>query len=344
MNTHIKPYLARAAASPAFDWFVRLLERRDVRRPGLLRVLTYHRVDHLNARPGLDSALISATPEAFREQMEFVAANFRVLSLAELLESQRAGRRLPPRCLLITFDDGYCDFAEHAWPILKRYNLPVTLFVPTGFPDNPQRTFWWDQIHAAIQNYAGSEFRDASVGHLPLAGPTDRIRAVKRLKRFVKTLPHERAMEWVERFCDQLNAAKAEHAVLGWDELRELSREGVTLAAHTRTHPILTQVGLREACREAAASRDDLQREIGATPPAFAYPSGVYNQHLVPLLKSEGFELAFTTISGINDLRVADPLQLRRFNITRQVTPIVLRAKMLSRTVALNRWQPIGAS
>src|SRR2546421_516354 len=123
--------------STAFSTFLALLERIGDPRPNVLRVLTYHRVDEPGARPKLNPGLISATPEVFDQEMSYLAANYHVVSMPELLQAYRTGTPLPPRAVLVTFDDAYCDFAEHAWPTLKRYRLPATLFVPTAYPDQP---------------------------------------------------------------------------------------------------------------------------------------------------------------------------------------------------------------
>jgi hypothetical protein len=125
-----------AANSAAFSQSVALLERVDGRRPDLFRVLMYHRVDEPDAHPALYPGLISATPAAFDQQMRYLAGNYRVLSMPEVLDACRTRTALPPRAVVITFDDAYCDFAEHAWPTLQRYSLPATLLVPTAFPDH----------------------------------------------------------------------------------------------------------------------------------------------------------------------------------------------------------------
>ena len=50
----------------------------------------------------------------------------------------------------MTFDDAYCDFADHAWPVFRRLGVPVTLFVATEYPDHPDRAYWWDRLHAGL--------------------------------------------------------------------------------------------------------------------------------------------------------------------------------------------------
>ena len=81
--------------------------------------------------------------------------------------------------------------------------------------------------------------------------------------------------------------------------------------------------------------------EIGSALPIFAYPSGGLSDEVVRQLAREGFALAFATLPGINDLRKADPLQLRRINVGTRTNLTVLRARLLPWTLYLNRWQPL---
>jgi peptidoglycan/xylan/chitin deacetylase (PgdA/CDA1 family) len=330
MRELIKEVSSLAMHSAAFAKFVALLERADAygEHPNLLRVLTYHRVDEPEARPLLYPR-VTVTPAAFEAQMRYLAAHYAVISMPELLETCQTGTTLPPRAVLITFDDAYCDFAQYAWPILQRYQLPVTLFVPTAFPDQPERAFWWDWLHQAVSFTDLGETPDTPLGRLPLTTQAQRYQAFSRLRDYVKTLPHHEAMDWVAHLCGALGAAKPAHAVLGWEALRQLARQGVTLGAHTRTHPLVNRLSLAELRAEVIGSRQDLQREIGSSLPIFAYPSGGLNEAVVQALAEAGFRLAFTTRRGINDLARADHLQLRRINVGPGTTLTGLRAQLL---------------
>ena len=329
MSEWSKRAVSVIARSAAFSQFVSLLERLGGERPDLLRVLTYHRVDYPEAHPALDPYLISATPEAFDEQMSYLAAHCAVVSMPELLDACRNHTPLPQRAVMVTFDDAYSDFAERAWPILKHYQIPVTLFVPTAFPDHPEQAFWWDQLCQAVSETDRRDELATPFGKLPLATPQQRAQAFRQLREYPATLLHREALAWVERVCDELGLSHPAHPVLGWEALRQLAREGVTLGAHTRTHPLMHRISIEEARTEAVGSLRDLESEIGSVLPIFAYPGGGLSDQVVQMLEQAGFALAFTTARGINDLRAADRLRLRRINLGRRATLALMRAQLL---------------
>ena len=100
--------------------------------------------------------------------MTFLASRYRPVSLTELLGARRGEHALPLRSVLVTFDDGYRDFADHAWPILRRHGIPAVLFVPTAYPGNPGRAFWWDRLYSAVSRTSAAETIDTPVGELRL--------------------------------------------------------------------------------------------------------------------------------------------------------------------------------
>jgi peptidoglycan/xylan/chitin deacetylase (PgdA/CDA1 family) len=324
----LRQIAAAAARVAAASRLLDLLERAGGEDPRILRVLTYHRIveaGDATAYPGV----VSTTPEGFERQLHELVSRFRVISLAEAVAALRGHSVLPPRALLLTFDDAYRDFAEHAWPRLRSQGLPVVLFVPTGFPDRPDRTFWWDRLHRAFASARREDPLRSAAGTLPLATPAARQRSFRRVLDRVKDLPHREAMELVARVCGALEPSPAEGSVLGWDGLRTLAREGVTLCAHTRHHPLLDRIRPDEVRAEVAGSLADLRREIGAAPPVLAYPGGRYARATLRVVREAGIEVAFTTHRGVNDLRSVDPLQLRRVPVTLRATDALLRTQLL---------------
>jgi len=308
-------------------------------RESLLRIITYHRIGKLADAGGDDCSLFSATAAYFERQVKHLAKHFHVVAAEEVLEAIRQLRPLPERAVLITFDDAYRDFGEVAWPILRQYRLPATLFVPTAYPGDPNAVFWWDQLSRAI---TASELNhlDLPPYRLSLHSNEARQASLCTLQNEIKIMPHTVGMRLVKRICSELGVNDGGSSnILRWHELRALSNDGVTLGAHTRTHPMLDQVSPEKAREEIGGSLGDLQREIGNVLPIFAYPAGAYNHRVVDLLKKEGVELAVTCRDGHNRISSVDPLRLGRTNITMRTSPAIFALRLVNLFTCVDQWR-----
>jgi peptidoglycan/xylan/chitin deacetylase (PgdA/CDA1 family) len=317
-----------ATRTKAFGSFVGALERLLPERPGRLGILTYHHVADPARSPLLYPGLFT-DPLEFAAQMDFLVSRHRPVSLNELLGARRGDHALPLRSVLVTFDDGYRDFADHAWPILRRLGIPATLFIPTAYPGNPGQVFWWDRLYSALSS-TDAEVIETPDGDLRLASSAERLDAYRTVRERVKSLPHEEGMALVDEVCETLGAPQARSDVLGWPDLRRLAAEGVDLAPHSRTHPLLDKVPIEAARAEILGSLEDLEREVGRGSRVFAYPGGGESPEVVRVLEDEGFELAFSTRRGTNDIRTADWLRLRRINVGHASAVPLLHAQLLS--------------
>jgi len=306
----------------------------------MLRILAYHRVAQLRDTLAVDSRTVSATPEGFAQQMEHLARFYRVVSMPEVLEAVEKRTSLPNRAVLITFDDAYADFAEIAWPILKEFRLPATMFVPTDYPDQPERAFWWDRLYQAFAATSRTQINVSPLGQLPLLPPNQRRRSLRRIQNYVTTIPHSEAMSLVDSLCAELGLSCAQgSSVLTWKQLRELAREGLTLGSHTRTHPIMTHITPEQMREEVRGSQEALQREIGACLPIFCYPNGNHNDAVLTVLRDQGIRIAFTTLSGLNKLGSLDPLRLHRTVIMPRTTPAIFCLRLLRLGIHLDAWR-----
>lgn len=295
-------------------------------------ILMYHRVNHWRARPGLADVLIDATPVSFEGQMALLASRYRVLPMADLLAARRHGHTLPPRTVVLTFDDAYRDFRDHAWPVLRRLGLPVTLFVPTGFPDRPDRPFWWDRLYTAIVSAPSGVTATTMFGPLRLGRQGQRIRTYRRVVATFKAMPHLEMLPACDRLVDELGAGDVQAtggSVLGWADLRALEQEGASLAPHSRTHPRLDRLPEHMLDDEIAGSYRDLL-EAGASPlPVFSYPDGGFSPAVLNATRAAGMEIAVTTNRGGNKAGTTSWLELHRLGQSSRVTKALLQAQLL---------------
>lgn len=101
------------------------------------RILVYHRISNQLYTSGISI-------ECFEKQMAYIKKRLRIISVSQLVDESKKVQ-LQPHTLALTFDDGYADFYYNAWPILRKYNIPATLYVPSGFADQSQ-WLWPDLI------------------------------------------------------------------------------------------------------------------------------------------------------------------------------------------------------
>lgn len=262
--------------------------------------------------------------------MKYLAENYNVVHMEHVLARVLARTSLPERAVLITFDDAYLDFADFAWPTLRHYRLPVTLFVPTSYVEGTLQAFWWDRLHAAFVRTHRRRIYVRGLGDLVLADHKKRVLSLKKLQNHVKSLNHDEALTLVDAVCVDLDYHHhLQPGILNWEQLHFLSKAGVTLGAHTRTHPLLTKVPLDRVRSEVRGSFDDLRERLGDVLPIFAYPSGDHNAAITAILKDEGIKLAVTTIHGFNEMCTADPLRLHRININQRTTPTIFKLRLL---------------
>jgi colanic acid/amylovoran biosynthesis glycosyltransferase len=311
-------------------------------RSAVLRVLMYHRVVEPSAAIGDNPSIISATPRGFHRQVRHLAGHYRVVSAEQVLDAVRHDRPLPRRAVLLTFDDGYRDFGEIAWPILRRYGMPATLFVATAYPGS-ERAFWWDRLARAFTFTERQVLERAPVGRLSLRTPAERLASSRTWIKCLETLPHEQAMLLLDELCCELGSETSVGGkVLTWQELRQLAADGLTVGAHTQTHPALTRLPLDAARSEIRGCRQDLLREMGVLTPVFSYPFGYHDDRIVEIVRQEGFELGFTCVPGFNRIPIADSLRFQRTNITVRTTPFIFGVRLTSSGDYLDRWRLAG--
>ena len=276
------------------------------------RILFYHRINN-----ECDPFSSATSIQAFEPQMQFVARYYRVVGLAELLNRLDGGEPVGDT-VAITFDDGYKDNYYYAFPILRRYGLPATIFLATGGIDDRQ-PLWFERLAAALKK-TDRQFVDLELD-LPhrfwLRTQEERLRANRQIFALLRGLPDATRRSAYAEILSRL--ADPEHAdlndtMLTWDQIREMRQNGITFGGHTVTHPFLSKMTRDGAVWEVAESKRRIERELQSPVEYFAYPSG-REQDFAPwnkeLLRSVGYRAAVTTLWGVN-CRSTDRLELRR--------------------------------
>jgi len=280
-------------------------------RRGKLNVFIFHRV-----RPGPDPLFPwDLDAKGFAALLTFLSRWFNVLPLSEAL-ARLADRSLPPAAASLTFDDGYADNFTVALPLLKRYAMPATVFVASGYLNGGR--MWNDTIIEAIRTCPESELdlRDDGLPPFALGTAEAKRQAIDALLGELKYRPAAEREALAGRVARRARAQLPNDLMLTSDQARELRRGGVEIGAHTVRHPILARTPEAEAEREIRDSKRELENLLGAEVPLFAYPNGQpgkdYGEAHVGMVRRAGFRGAFSTARGVAT-ESSNPLELPRF-------------------------------
>ena len=299
--------------------------------PRRLIVLAYHRILDIaseDAHPG-DPGLISASVSGFEQQMRFVRDNFVPLSLASVLEALDRGAALPPRSLVVTFDDGHIDNYTNAFPVLKRLGVPATIFLSTAYIDAPHTPFWFDRVAELFFHAPPGTMTVGELGHTAMLGSMgSRRHETNQLLRRLKREPNQRRLSAL----DELEQSLAQHvparhpprrAAMSWDEVREMANGGIEFGSHTVTHPILSRLDDVAMAKELSDSRDRIRARTGQPVDAIAYPVGkadAYDERTIRAAKACGYRIGLSYETGINRHLDTKLFELRRLAVERYVS------------------------
>ena len=273
----------------------------SLRRANTLVILCYHGISLRDEHEWAGGLYI--TPEFFRRRLEFLRNwNANVLPLAEGLERLRDGS-LPPRSVVLTFDDGFYDFYLHAFPALRDFGYPCTVYLTTWY------TRYRLPIFNLLMNYLlwkrgdGSEQRAKAV-----ADYMDRVAAegldAESTDLIARGLAAELGIDYDGILRDRL------FQIMSSEEVAEIAAAGIDIQLHTHRHrtPSDRDLFLREIRDNARV----IEEMTGCAPRHFCYPSGVTSAAFLPWLKESGVESATTCVHGLATPQ-SDPLLLPRY-------------------------------
>lgn len=296
-------------------WWLRR-RQRDV------LILTFHRVLP-EASPVLQNHLalrsIIVTLENFHQLLAFLKKRFAFIGLESLAHASNKPAR--PACVL-TFDDGYQDFFQHAWPALQREGASATMFLPTALIGTTHK-FWWDELYRLgmqLENYTAnghSEEVSLLVQRIASTAPEQRGPLVYDLIDRLQDRPPEnvqallaglKVRPGVERVTEHDNR------LMTWEEIAALHNEGVSFGSHTRRHLNLATLSPEQLHEEIVFSKHDLELKLHTVITSIAFPGGHFSEETLRVVRRAGYALACSTRRGFTRPG-AEELCLRRCNV-----------------------------
>ena len=288
--------------------------RRAVFKKYRLIILAYHKV----INPEYGGLNLNVSPDKFEKQIIYLVKHYNIVSLNRIVEYIKT-QKIVKDLVAITFDDGYKDNYTNAFPILKKYRIPATIFLSTGFIDTGNLP-WWEKLSQAVRTILKEEINvKLSEAIYPL-----RIRKVladlfsmrdknsyKRLASLISLLSEiseERRNTIITALLATISTSKRNglniYKMLSWKEINEMKDNNISFGCHTVSHRDLTKIQPIQIKEEILHSKVLIEEKINKPVVFFAYPYGekkYFNDRVIKILKENGFLCACTKINGTNE-------------------------------------------
>jgi peptidoglycan/xylan/chitin deacetylase (PgdA/CDA1 family) len=269
-------------------------------------VIGYHRVVEdfeASAATSIPSMLVSR--RMLERHLDWLGRRFRFVSLDELGARLDGSDGSEDPVAAITFDDGYRDLYEQAFPLLQKKGIPAAVFVVTDLVSTTGV-----QAHDKLYLLLARRMADRSLTPGGLAGLLRGIEIsvpgmdVKSPYQATRTLLEALTQESIRRV---IAALESEVSIseetfkpfysLTWEMLDRMQRAGVTIGSHTRTHIVMTNESGERVANEATGSREEIERRLGTGVRHFAYPSGMFDTAAVNAVANAGYRFGYTVCS-----------------------------------------------
>jgi peptidoglycan/xylan/chitin deacetylase (PgdA/CDA1 family) len=279
-------------------------------------ILTYHRVlEKWEAALDYSQPGMVVTVPTFEHHLSFLERHFEIVPLSALLDDRTAHRPARrPRCV-ITFDDGWRDNYDLAFPMLRKHDLPATIFVTTDLIGT-DRAFWHTELIYLLMSGQLSQFlRDKAALRAYPRAVREGLRGCAGTGRASGAADVDALIETVKATCDEdviqrlvealMRAAGLRHPIiperrffLDWDQVRDMAAHGFEIGSHGCTHRIMTRLSLEEANRELVRSKAEIESRVGRDVTHFAFPNEDANERLVGMAMRAGYRTVCVGATG----------------------------------------------
>jgi peptidoglycan/xylan/chitin deacetylase (PgdA/CDA1 family) len=285
----------------------------------------------------------------FYNQMNYIREYYMPISLSELINDQSDDINKIRNAIIITFDDGYLNNYEYAFPILKKFNIPATIFLTTNFI-NKKKPLWPDRIEYALMNTKKKEIQLSflsDISSLYLKTEADRMNIDSIIRRKIKKMHKsevEGALDEIEEAfgCSLSHKVKTwfHYAPLEWKQAREMLDSGlINFGSHTVNHYILTKCDPETIRYETGESRKIIRKELGISCESFAYPNGRptdFNDVTRKIISQIGYSTALTTVNELAS-QYSDIFNLPRLPVKAKTSINEFKGQLSGRSILVER-------
>jgi peptidoglycan/xylan/chitin deacetylase (PgdA/CDA1 family) len=286
---------------------------------GIGQILMFHRVLPSTKKERIWSNSYLEVNREFLENiiLYYKKHKFEFISLDELHYRIENKIKLK-KFVVFTFDDGYKDNLIYALPIMKKHNIPFTIYISTNFPDL-KADLWWQKLEDKVLTNSKINFTvNNKTYNFNYSGITEKNRVYEEIHHIIKTTPEDFMAELSSSlFGNEYDEKFISNHVLTWEEIKYLSQqEIVTIGAHTVNHKMFSKLNLEEAVNEIVVSKKIIENNIQKEIIHFAYPYGgidSFSKREIRILKENNFQTSVTTISkNVSKNDILKPFELPR--------------------------------
>jgi len=322
MNEGVKKIIAKSLCSLGGDAALRTINKHKV------LVLTYHGVYRRSQAP--IPLFTHLSDDLFRWQLQFLKDHYHILSMTEFVARLKAGADFPERSALITFDDGFRNNYDVAFPVLKELGVPATIFLTVDFIGK-LKMLWFDKLFLLLKRYLLTGTSLGQIHHqlVEQKEVTNLHDLYEVATALYKTMSDAEKNERLDALTAESDLSEdplaAQFMLMSWENVTEMFKSGlVDFGVHTATHRILRGLVAEEYSREIDVPRKTLSKRLGREVSTFSYPNGIpdrdfFTEH-EDYLKRCGYSCAFSTRVALNDMTTGGRYRLNRIAIGNDLT------------------------
>jgi peptidoglycan/xylan/chitin deacetylase (PgdA/CDA1 family) len=251
-------------------------------------ILVYHGVAN---KPDHNISVGPISTAQFEQHLSYFKKHFNTVSLQDIFEMHRAGFAPKRKTIALTFDDGYENNYTNAYPLLKKYSIPATIFVVAQSVVQPDYITWYDHIYLFQKDLNPALIRTDFLGASPVKSLNELIELCKSLnieqrdRLFAEIKKHLPEVEYRNLYPKEL------WKMMDSEQVNELSHSGlIEIGAHSDNHPNLGLIGREYAQKEIVASKQILEKATGKDIVSIAFPDGNYNEEVKKMCYNAGYQ------------------------------------------------------
>ena len=290
---------------------------RKIKKDRLI-ILMYHRFSEWT-EPFKINRLV------FENQLLYLKKKYNFISLNDYSSFINGERENSPALpIVLTIDDGYLDNYQIAFPVLKKYNVPATIFLATDFISQ-KSWLWSNKLEFILKNSSFNTF-ELKLGENIFTFQVDTFhgwhKTQLKIFNYCRHQPEEEKNKILENLAELLKVkvpeqTQADFVPLTWEQIKEMSRNKVNFGSHSCSHPILSRISNQQLAHEIIDSKKEIENKLDQEVISFAYPNGTpddFNSTAIEILKKNAYTCAVTTLPGNNQLKCEDPFRLKRIS------------------------------